>query len=120
VTLAFVVAATAVALTLVLGRLLGLELGFSAGLLAGAQDAVRSGLATMPEAASQAEVLGNIGIGYAITYLFGTVGMILVARFLPRIAGTDLPAEAAKLARERGLGRGRCRGPGGSLPIVGT
>jgi len=32
--------------------------------------------------------------------------MILAVRFFPRIAGIDLPAEAAKLARERGLGRG--------------
>ena len=40
VTLALVVAVTAVALSLVLARLLGLEYGFSAGMLAGAQDAV--------------------------------------------------------------------------------
>ena len=36
VTLAFVVAATAVALTLALAGLVGLEYGFSAGMLAGA------------------------------------------------------------------------------------
>ena len=128
VILTFVVATTAVALSLVLARLLGLEFGFSAGMLAGAltntptlagaQDAVKSGLATMPGAVAQAKALENISVGYAITYVFGTVGMILVARFFPRIAGIDLPAEAAKLARERGLGRGRRRGPGGSLPIV--
>ncbi len=128
VTLAFVVAVTAVALTLVLGRLVGLEVGFSAGMLAGAltstptlagaQDAVRSGLANLPEAVSQTQALENISVGYAITYLFGTVGMILVARFFPRIAGIDLPAEAAELARARGLGRRRRRGGGGSLPIV--
>jgi putative transport protein len=107
---------------------MGLEYGFGAGLLAGAltstptlagaQDAVKSGLATMPGAVSQAQVLENIGVGYALTYVFGTLGMILVARFFPRIAGIDLPAEAAKLASERGLGGGGRRGPGGSLPIV--
>jgi putative transport protein len=128
VTLAFVVAATAVALTLALAGLVGLEYGFSAGMLAGAltstptlagaQDAVSSGLATMPEAVSQAKALENISVGYAITYVFGTVGMILAVRFFPRIAGIDLPAEAARLAKERGLGKGRRRGPGGSLPIV--
>lgn len=128
VTLAFVVATTAAAVTLALARLVGLEPGFSAGVLAGAltstptlagaQDAVRSGLATLPEAVSQAQALENISVGYAITYLFGTVGIILVARLFPRIAGIDLPGEAAKLARERGLGRGRRRSPGGSLPIV--
>jgi putative transport protein len=45
-----------------------------------------------------------IGLGY----LLGNI----------RIAGIDLPAAAAKLAKERGLGQGRRRGPGGSLPVV--
>ncbi len=128
VTLAFVVAVTAVALSLVLARLLGLEYGFGAGMLAGAlantptlagaQDAVRSGLASLPDALSRAQALQNISVGYAITYAFGTAGMILFAHLFPRIAGIDLPTEAAKLARERGLGRRRHRGHGGSLPIV--
>jgi putative transport protein len=128
VTLAFVVAATAVALTLALAGLVGLEHGFSAGMLAGAltstptlagaQDAVNSGLAILPNTVSPAKALENISVGYAITYVFGTVGMILAVRFFPRIAGIDLPAEAAKLAKERGLGRRRRRGPGGSLPII--
>ena len=127
-TLACVVAASAVALSLVLARLVGLEYGFGAGMLAGAltssptlagaQDAVKSGLVTLPGAVSPAKALENISVGYAITYVFGTLGMILVARLFPRIAGIDLPAEAAKLERERGLGRGRRRSPGGSLPIV--
>jgi putative transport protein len=128
VTLACVVASTAAALSLVLARLVGLEYGFGAGMLAGAltntptlagaQDAVRSGLAALPDALSRAKALQNISVGYAITYVFGTLVMILAARLFPRIAGIDLPAEAAKLARERGLGRGRHRGHGGSLPIV--
>uniref|UniRef100_UPI003593F462 aspartate-alanine antiporter-like transporter n=1 Tax=Thiocapsa sp. TaxID=2024551 RepID=UPI003593F462 len=117
VTLACVVAVTAVALSLVLARFMGLEYGFGAGMLAGAltstptlagaQDAVRSGLGSLPEAVSRAKALENIGVGYAITYVFGTLGIILVARFVPRIAGIDLPAEAAKLERERGLRRER-------------
>ena len=128
VTLAFVVAGTAVALTFGLTQLLDLEHGFSAGLLAGAltstptlagaQDAVNSGIAALPDGISASKVLENISVGYAITYIFGTVGMILAVRFFPRIAGIDLPAEAAQLARERGLKRGRRRGIGGKLPIV--
>jgi putative transport protein len=128
VTLACVVAVTAVALSLVLARLLGIEYGVGAGMLAGAlastptlagaQDAVRSGLASLPSAVSHAKVLENISVGYAITYVFGTLVMILFARLFPRIAGIDLPVEAAKLERERGLGRGRRRGFGGSLPII--
>jgi putative transport protein len=128
VTLAMVVAGTAVALTLALAKLVGLDYGFSAGMLAGAltstptlagaQDAVNSGLAVIPEGFSSAQALENVSVGYAITYIFGTVGMILAVTFLPRFIGIDLPAEAAKLAKERGLGRGRRRKLGGSLPIV--
>jgi putative transport protein len=65
--------------------------------LAAAQDAVRSGLVTAPEGFTNEEVLTNIGAGYALTYLFGLIGLILVIRLLPRILGIDLPAEAAKL-----------------------
>ena len=42
-------------------------------------------------------MLTNIGAGYALTYLFGLIGLILVIRLLPRVLGIDLPAEAAKL-----------------------
>jgi putative transport protein len=62
--------------------------------LAAAQDAVRSGLVTAPEGFTSEEVLTNIGAGYALTYLFGLIGLILVIRLLPRILGIDLPAEA--------------------------
>ncbi len=36
-------------------------------------------------------------VGYALTYLFGLIGLILVIRLLPRLLGIDLPAEAARL-----------------------
>ena len=65
--------------------------GFKAGLLAGAlpstptlagaQDAVRSGLAVLPTGLTADQALENISVGYAITYLFGTVCMILAVRF---------------------------------------
>jgi len=105
VTLAFVVAFTAVGLSLGLAQLIGLEPGFSAGMLAGAltstptlagaQDAVNSGLAAMPDGISKGQALENINVGYAITYVFGSVAMILAVRFFPRIAGIDLPRAIA-------------------------
>ncbi len=128
VTLAGVVGATAVGLALTVAYLVGFEPGFKAGLLAGAltstptlagaQDAVKSGLAVLPEGLTASQALENISVGYAITYLFGTVGMILAVRFFPRIAGIDLPAEAVKLAKERGLGRSRRFSGATSLPII--
>lgn len=105
--LALVVAATGFALAVGLAAMLGLAPGMAAGLLGGAltttptlaaaQDAIRSGLVSAPEGFSAEQVLTNIGAGYALTYLFGLIGLILVIRLLPRFLGIDLPAEAAKL-----------------------
>jgi len=127
--LAVVVATTAATLAWTLSMLLGLEYGFGAGLLAGAltstptlagaQDAVNSGLATLPSGITAAQARENVSVGYAITYLFGTIGMVVGVRFLPRLIGLDLPAEAARLARERGLGAARrFRGTSASMPII--
>ena len=112
--LALVVAGTAAILATVLSRILGLEQGFGAGLLAGAltstptlagaQDAVTTGLARLPEGMDAARASRNVSVGYAITYLFGTVGLITCVRFLPGFLGIDLPAEARKIAQERGIG----------------
>ncbi len=85
--LALVVAVTGFVLAAALGRILELQPGATAGLLAGAltttptlaaaQDAIQSGLAPVPEGWSVDEVVTNIGTGYAITYLFGVIGLIL-------------------------------------------
>ena len=106
-TLALVVAATGFGLAVGLANLLGFAPGLSAGLMGGAmtttptlaaaQDAVQSGLAKMPDGFTSNQVLTNIGASYALTYLFGLVGLILIIRLMPRVLGLDLPAEAAKL-----------------------
>jgi putative transport protein len=106
--LALVVAGTGFGLTVWLAYLMELEPGLAAGLMGGAmtttptlaaaQDAVRSGIFEVPAAMTADEVLNNIGAGYALTYLFGLIGLILSVRLLPRMLGVDLPAEAAKLA----------------------
>ena len=105
--LALVIAATGFGLSVTLAKALGFAPGLAAGLMGGAmtttptlaaaQDAVRSGLVDAPAGFTNDEVLVNIGAGYALTYLFGLIGLILVIRLLPRILGIDLPAEAAKL-----------------------
>jgi putative transport protein len=130
VALALIVAGVALALALGLSTLIGLDVGFGAGMLAGAltstptlagaQDAITSGLATVPEGLTQDTVLQNISVGYAITYLFGTLGMILAVRYLPKLIGIDLPEEAKRLAKERGLIRKRASGfaDASSFPII--
>lgn len=105
--LAIVVVATGLGLSIVLARLLDLEPGMAAGLLGGAmtttptlaaaQDAVRSGIASIPEGFTQDRILTNIGASYALTYLFGLIGLILAVRLMPAILKVDLSEEAAKM-----------------------
>ena len=110
-TLAIVIGATGFALALILSRAIGLEQGGAAGLLAGgltssptlaaAQEAVRAGQVPIPEGLTPDKVMTNVTTAYAITYIFGLVGLIFIIRFLPRILRLDLPAEAAKLEANR-------------------
>lgn len=105
--LALIIAATGFGLSVILARALDFAPGLSAGLLGGAltttptlaaaQDAVRSGLVDAPAGFTDTQVLTNIGAGYALTYLFGLIGLILSIRLMPRILGVSLAAEAAKL-----------------------
>ncbi len=71
--------------------------------LVGAQDALRSGLLNLPHGTDMQPVLDNMGIGYALTYLVGLVGLMLVVRCLPQWRSSNLNTEAQKIARERGL-----------------
>ena len=105
--LALVVAACGFVLSVAFARLFDFQPGIAAGLLGGAltttptlaaaQDAVRSGLVDFGPEIAEDTVLTNIGAGYALTYLFGLVGLILTIRLLPRLLGIDLAREAAKL-----------------------
>jgi putative transport protein len=43
----------------------------------------------------------NVTTAYAITYIFGLVGLIMIIRLLPRAIGIDLAAEASALESKR-------------------
>lgn len=129
VALAAIVAATGVGLTVLLSRLLGLDAGLNAGLLAGAftstptlagaEDAIRSGLARLPEGVTAKQAGVNLSVAYAITYIFGTVGTILAIRLIPSVLKIDLAAEASQLARSRGIGvRRRIVASADNLPVI--
>jgi putative transport protein len=123
-------AAIAVCLAILIGKLLGLGFGMNAGLLAGAltstptlagaEDAIRSGLATLPSGMAAEEASRNISVAYALTYIFGTVGLIVFIRYLPIILRIDLPEEAQRLAQERGLSEGKpdYRAKGEDVPAI--
>ena len=90
----------------------GLDVGYASGLYAGSQtisasigvasdQIARSGLSP---AAAKAQ-LDAIPIGYAVTYIFGTIGSaVLLAQLGPKLIGVDLPAACAEYERRMGGG----------------
>jgi putative transport protein len=108
--LSIVVTVTAVTVCVIAARLLGLEPGMSAGLLAGgltssptlaaAQDAVRGGTVQLPAGWDSEVIMNNIAAAYAITYIFGLIGLITIIRYMPKLLKIDLRAEALKLEQQ--------------------
>lgn len=105
--LSLVVAGTGFALAVWFAGLFDFPIGTSAGLLAGAmtttptlaaaQDALQSGTVALPDGMTATDAVRNVTTSYAITYLFGLVGLILIIRTAPGLIGIDLPAEAEKV-----------------------
>jgi putative transport protein len=105
------------------GKAVGLSPGFATGLISGsmtdtavigaATGAVESGSYRPPAGVQAADVVGNVAAGYAITYLFSLVGMILLVRNIARLSGIDAKATARSAEESYGSGQDR-------LPTVGT
>ena len=84
--------------------MLSLPPGMSAGLLAGgltssptlaaAQDAVNAGSVAIAEGWTKDQIIDNIAMGYAVTYIFGLVGLIMMIKYLPKFLNIDLVQEA--------------------------
>lgn len=99
-----VIAVAAVGTALLATTIAGLEPGYAAGVLAGgltstptlaaAQDAITSGLANIPEGYDALTVESNVAVGYAVTYVFGLIGLIVVLQLAPKLMKVDLPSEA--------------------------
>ncbi|OEU62561.1 MAG: hypothetical protein BA870_00420 [Desulfuromonadales bacterium C00003094] len=108
--LALVVSGCGFAVSASLSIWLQLEPGAAAGVLAGgltssptlaaAQEAIRSGSVLPPPGVTAEQMLTNISTGYAITYIFGLVGLIVLIRLIPKLTGVDLVTEAAQMERE--------------------
>ena len=47
-----------------------------------------------------------IALSYGITYIWGTVGIILICKYLPRWWGIDAKAAAREYEREHGVASG--------------
>jgi putative transport protein len=112
ISLALTVAVSSVIMLWMLATAFDLDNSLGAGILAGAltstptlvgaQNAVDVGIARLAEGITSQQALQNISVGYAITYVFGTVGLILIVKFAPKILRLDLAKEAQRYAKEKG------------------
>ena len=108
--IALIVAVSGFGIAYTFARALGFEPGVAAGLMAGAltstptlaaaDAAIASPDFVAPEGFTVDAIRTNLTTAYAITYIFGLVGLILIIRLLPRILKIDLAAEARELERQ--------------------
>jgi putative transport protein len=93
-------------------RFAGLDMGYAVGMFAGSQTISASiGVATdqmnrLGLAPGQLQAyLSAIPVGYAVTYIFGTIGSaIVLAQLGPKLIGVDLPAACAEYEKQMGGG----------------
>ena len=91
----------------------GLPDGAAGGILAGAmtmsaaigsaEEAVRQGVFKLADGQTAEQVSGMIALSYGLTYIWGTVGIILICKYLPRWWGIDAKAAAKKYEAEKGV-----------------
>jgi putative transport protein len=64
--------------------------------------AVSQGAYRIPAGSTAEQISGMIALGYGVTYIYGTIGIILICKYLPRWWGLD----ARKAAKEYELAHG--------------
>ena len=110
--LAVVCSVTGLALVIIVAKLFKLPPGAAGGILAGSQTmsaaigtaemAVSQGAYRIPTGSTAEQISGMIALGYGVTYIYGTIGIILICKYLPRWWGLD----ARKAAKEYELAHG--------------
>ncbi|MDM0087123.1 MULTISPECIES: aspartate-alanine antiporter [unclassified Variovorax] len=113
IVLAAVMALTGLATVVVMAKVFGLDKGLAAGVAAGGltQSAIigtaGDAIAKLGLAADEtARLQGNVAVGYAVTYVFGSFGAILVCvNILPKLMGRTIrdDAIAAETAMQAGV-----------------
>jgi len=96
-----------------MSSVLGLPPGAAGGILAGSQTmsaaigtaemAITQGAYQLPEGTTAEQATGMIALSYGVTYIWGTVGIILVCKYLPRWWGVDAKAAAIEYERTKGV-----------------
>jgi putative transport protein len=90
-----------------------LPAGAAGGMLAGSQTmsaaigsadlAITSGAVTLPAGTSAEDASSMVALSYGITYIWGTVGIILLCKYLPRWWGLDAKAAAKEYEAKHGV-----------------
>ena len=111
--LAVVCSVLGLGLVVGLSRLLGLPPGAAGGVLAGSQTmsaaigtaemAMTQGAYQVPAGSTPEAVTAMIALGYGITYIWGTVGIILVCKYLPKWWGLDARQAAREYETQHGV-----------------
>jgi putative transport protein len=94
-------------------KFFGLPPGCAGGILAGSQTmsaaigtaemAVTQGVYKLPEGSTAESVSAMIALGYGVTYIWGTVGIILICKYLPRWWGLDARKAAKEYEEKHGV-----------------
>ncbi|QGW64933.1 transporter [Lysobacter soli] len=100
-------------LVVLMTKWLALPPGSAGGILAGSQTmsaaigtaemAMEQGAYKVPAGTTAEQVSGMIALGYGVTYIWGTVGIILICKYLPRWWGVDARKAAQDYEREHGV-----------------
>ncbi|WP_144186486.1 aspartate:alanine exchanger family transporter [Elioraea rosea] len=114
--LAIVSCVIGLAIVVLGARILELPPGAAGGMLAGSQtmsaaigsaeQAVTAGVVRLPEGTTAEQVTAMIALSYGITYIWGTVGIILITKYLPAWWGIDAKAAARAYEKEHGVASG--------------
>ena len=113
ISLALVAAGSSLFLARFLSQVWEFDSSLSAGLVAGAltstptlaaaQTAVQDGIASLPPGVGPDAAVENIAVAYALTYVFGMVGLILFVGVMPKLFRVDLHREAMQAAHGLGI-----------------
>src|SRR6187431_1470786 len=111
--LAVICACLGLALVVITAKWFELPPGAAGGILAGSQTmsaaigtaemAVEQGAYKIPAGSSAEAVSGMIALGYGVTYIWGTVGIILICKYLPRWWGINASKAAQEYEKEHGV-----------------
>ncbi len=112
IAMAAVLALSGLATVVILARWADLDKGLAAGIAAGAltQSAIigtaGAALGKLGLAADELQRLqGNVAIGYAVTYIFGSLGAIIICvNILPKFMGRSIRDDAIKAEAEQNAG----------------